>query len=409
MSLFPEIRTQLLDAAGYSRRRRMPGGALVLTATTVLAIAIAAVFVVSLRHTPTRHSAADRRVPGRQALIDELAPLRRPQTAADRAFVHWLERRGGTFGPVGRIDSSLVRYLGSTPWGERMFLVPTLPPTRQQILRFYGARPNGTRSARTDVPFEEWKDERVGLASHGGGAGLATAADLRLHGIGMSEGAGRAFAGGSTETRQVLVVPDGVAKVTFLFARQPFADQYGAPVYHVVKRVTVPVKNNLVAVQIDRQAGSPAEIWYAANGTVVRRFGNFAALEKVRSGPRPGPETALSRAAEKNPSTPNTVWVTPAHGGPRTNFTVHFRVLLNGADYQYRVTGTTCPGFTFAGGSGKPDVVRGELWSDGIRAVRGQTLCPGTYHVAVSVMDRGRFGGYRRRPQPFGAAAFSVR
>jgi hypothetical protein len=288
-----------------------------------------------------------------------------------------------------------------------MFLVPTRPPTRKQLLRFFTG-PDGMIPARVHVRFAAFKDERVGVFSRGGGGCCATAADLQRYGISGSEGAGRSFAGGSTQTRQYLVVPDGVSKVTFLFARQPFPGQYGAPVYHHVFRVTVPVRNNLVAIQVDREAGPPAEIWYAADGKVVRRSGNFSALGRVRTGASPGPETALSRAAEKNPSTPNPVWVTPATGGPHTNFTIHFRVLLNGADYRYKLTGTSCPGFTFTGGTGKPGVVRGELWSDGIGAAKSQALCPGTYHIAVSVMDRGRFGTYRHLPASFGTAAFTV-
>jgi hypothetical protein len=408
MSLIPEIRTQLLDAAGHSRRRRVPAGTLTVAATTLMSIAVAAVFVLALHHARSQRSAGHGAVPGRQALINELAPLRRPQTAVDRAFARQLERHGGTFGPNGPIDSSLVRYIGTTPWGERLFLVPTLPPTRKQLLRVF-AGPDGKISPRVHIQFAAFKDESVGVASRGGGGGGATAASLLRYGINGSQGAGRSFAGGSTETRQYLVVPDGVAKVTFLFARQPFPGQYGAPVYHHVFRVTLPVRNNLIAIQVAREATGPAEIWYAADGTVVRRFGNFAALGRVRAGPRPGPETALSRAAETNPSSPNPVWVTPATGGPRTTFTIHFRVLLNGADYRYKFTGTSCPGFTFTGGTGKPGAVRGEIWSDGIHAALGQTLCPGTYHIAVSVMDRGRFATYRHLPAPFGTATFTVR
>lgn len=406
--MLPEIRTQLLDAAGHSRRRRLPVGTLTIAAMTLMSVAVAVVFGLGLHHAPQSHSAAPGAVPGRQALIDELAPLRRPQTAVDRAFARQLERRGGTFGPNGPIDLPLVRYIGTTSWGERLFLVPTLPPTRKQLLHFFSGA-DGKIPARVHLQFAAFKDERVGVFSRGGGGGGATAADLLRYGINGSEGAGRSFAGGSTQTRQYLVVPDGVAKVTFLFARQPFPGQFGAPVYHHVFRVTLPVRNNLLAIQVEREAGPPTEIWYSADGKVVQRFGNFAALGRVRQGPRPAPETALSRAAEKNPSIPNPVWVTPVAGGPHTMFTIHFRVLLNGADYRYKFTGTSCPGFTFTGGTGKPDAVRGEIWSDGVHGVLGQTLCPGTYHVAVSVMDRGRFGTYRHLPGPFGTATFVVR
>lgn len=101
--------------------------------------------------------------------------------------------------------------------------------------------------------------------------------------------------------------------------------------------------------------------------------------------------------------------MTPTIGGPHTKFKIHFRVLLNGADYNYRFTGTRCPRFTFPGGTGNPNALRGDLWSDPISAATGQTLCPGTYHVGVSVMDFGRFRGFRRPAQPFGTTTFTVR
>jgi hypothetical protein len=74
-------------------------------------------------------------------------------------------------------------------------------------------------------------------------------------------------------------------------------------------------------------------------------------------------------------------------------------VLLNGADYSYTVTGTRCPTFTFPGGTGKPNSLRGSLWSDSLSAVQRQRLCPGVYHVAVTVMDvgLGRLTGARAR------------
>jgi hypothetical protein len=206
-------------------------------------------------------------------------------------------------------------------------------------------------------------------------------------------------------------VPDGVAKVTFMLARQPNGNDYGAPTYTHPLGVTVPVHDNVAAAQVDREccSGRPPMIWYAANGQVIKRIGDFAKVNRVNAAPKPGPQTSLSRAAQRDPSTPNRVWVTPSVGTPHTTFKVHFRILLNGAGYRYRFTGTRCPRYTFPGGTGKPNALRGGLWSDPVRAVTGQALCPGTYHVAVSVMDLGRFGNLKPTVKPFGAATFTVR
>jgi hypothetical protein len=97
------------------------------------------------------------------------------------------------------------------------------------------------------------------------------------------------------------------------------------------------------------------------------------------------------------------VWVTPSVGGPHTRFTVHFLVLLNGADYRYRLFGTRCPAITVNGGSGGGNNdLRGRVWSDQVDAVDGQTWCPGTYHLSATIMNR-------EPARPFGTATFTVK
>jgi hypothetical protein len=123
---------------------------------------------------------------------------------------------------------------------------------------------------------------------------------------------------------------------------------------------------------------------------------------------KPGPETAQSRAAERDSSTPNRVWVTPATGGPHANFTVHFRILLNGADYSFHASGTQCPAITLSGGQGGgTGDLRGRTFSAGFDAVHGQSWCPGTYHLSISVMNTSRHG-HKPPPKPFGTATFIV-
>ena len=121
-----------------------------------------------------------------------------------------------------------------------------------------------------------------------GGDCCSTATDLETSGDLSWGGAGRAFAGGSTKTQYVLVVPDDVARVEFYFP--PEAIPAGGPVYHHSLAVTVPVRDNVAAIQVSRQccSGAPATIWFRSDGTVVNRTGSTSPRP---SPPRPGPET----------------------------------------------------------------------------------------------------------------------
>jgi hypothetical protein len=208
-----------------------------------------------------------------------------------------------------------------------------------------------------------------------------------------------------------LIVPDGVARVVFVLPRQPGGGSPGAPVYRRILKVSAPVHNNVAAVQVNRECcgGQLAMIWYGADGHVVKRIGNLAALNRVLPAPKPGPETPESRAAERDPSTPNRVRVTPATGNQHAKYAVHFRLLLNDADYRYTFSGTSCPQITHpGGGGGGTGDLRGRIWSDNLQAVQGQMWCPGTYHVSVSVMDLGRYGNLKHPAKPFGTATFVV-
>jgi hypothetical protein len=391
------------EAVVPARRRRGSLGAFAAVVLSGVAVAIALGAIVSLhgqKASPPRPAAAAAPIPGRRQLIDILAVLRRPQTPADLnpAIV---SRLSGTplIAVRGEPDLPLVRLATTTPWGEKLYLVPFRPPTAADLAavarRFPGlaSRPSS-------------RSETVGIMSMGAGGGGADAAGVEAGGVMEMDGAGRSFAGGSTQTRYILLVPDGVARVEFYFP--PRAIAVGGPVYHHSLAVTVTVHGNIAAVQVDRQccAGQPALIWYGADGRVIRQIGS---MKPPPPAPQPAPETALSRAAEHDPSTPNRVWVTPAAGGPHTNFQLHFEVLLNDADYSYQLSGTRCPAITVNGGSGGgTDDVRGHIWSDFVSANPDQRWCPGTYRLSATVMDLGRGGGLKHPVRPFGTATFTV-
>ena len=78
-------------------------------------------------------------------------------------------------------------------------------------------------------------------------------------------------------------MPDGVAKVRFVFPRQPFPAQPGAPTYAHSLTMVAPVHGNVAAVQVDRDVaiGAFAMIWYGPSGQIVKRVGDLAAVNFV--------------------------------------------------------------------------------------------------------------------------------
>lgn len=402
-------------AAGTGGRASLPRRGLSMLSVAVpvaAAIAVAAVSLVLLSGHDRKPSPPVIAESSRQHLTDILSVLRRSQTKADlnpRLLRALPPARIAGF--TGTPDLPLIRYATTTPWGERVYVVPMRPPGRSQIASITRGLPRA-QAARLTAALR-LRGETAGLFSpSGGGGSTSTPAEIDAGDAILTEGAGGSFAGGSTRTRYVVLVPDGVARVTFVAPRQPSPGEPGAPIYRHSLAITVAVHDNVAAVQVDRQGtgARPAMIWYAPGGRVIKRVGNFRAVNRVTPPPRQGPQTAHSRAAERDPSTPNRVWVTPAAGGPHTNFKVHFQVLLDDADYSYRLTGTRCPQITLNGGDGGgTNDLRGRIWTDVIDAVAGQAWCPGAYHLSVTIMDRGRYGALKRPAAPFGTATFTVR
>lgn len=425
MSVLPQLRESLVRAAeraaddGAPAPGRAQAGWRSAARTVPTLVAVGVALTVGFITIVSLHHAAAPKRPGiaavsrtDQALMDILGVLRRPQTATDRVAIEHAFGSGGPgpgpgphFGPYDVIPAT-VRVAMVTPWGQLAIVGLTKP----------GGLPAGSplTGRRIQIAIGDGGLLFGVFNRHGGGGGgcCADAAGISTRGALSTGGAGRAFAGGSARTDLTLVVPDGVAKVTFLLPRQSAGNQYGAPVYRSPLRITVPVVGNVAAVRIERQCctGAMAMIWWASDGSVVKRIGNFRGLDRVRPQPKPGPETPLSRAAEKNPSTPNPVWITPAFGEPHTQFRIHFRALLNGADYSWRVASPHCQSFSHrGGGEGDPNLLRGQIAAFDLRSISYEALCPGTYGVSVSVLDLGRFGGSVRNAKPFGTATFTVR
>ncbi len=402
MTILPDFEKQLIELATRVAppkprwRTWLPSAGVVLTtAAAASALAIAAVAIITLgQRSHIRAGSASATVPpAARQLVSELGVLRRPQTPADLnspAVNRFLQNRGRARRRRGRPVRSLIRLATVTPWGEKVFLVPFIA--------------SGSAAG-------------LGVVADGGSC-CSTAAEIASAGAGSLSGSA-ILPGGRSRNSVVLIVPDGVAKVTILLPRQILA---GDPAYKHPLAITVPVHHNVAAFQTTRYAdaiGFQHMIWLGASGTVVRRFGINRSLNRVVPPPRGSPPTALSRRALADPSTPNPVSVTPRTGGPHTTFTISFRLLLTGAFYQYLFSGPGGPGCrgktpTRGGGGigGGPHDIRGQIFSEPFEPSSGigpsvTAWCPGTFHVTVSVFD------VPRRPArfypPFGTATFTVK
>jgi hypothetical protein len=421
MNYLPDLRSSLVSAAERAtagqtapRRRRWSVTSLrgiPVALGVAVAVAVAVLALTHIRHRTASHRPAPTTAQTleRQALLDVLAVLRRPQTPADLDSKLLTRALEGGFGPFqGPPDRALIRRATTTPWGSPVFLVPVRSGSVARAEAALGRRHLPAALVRNiTLPTE-----RLAEIDSSGSGGGSTAADIEAGHALSTQGAGRSFAGGSTRTRIILIVPDGVAKVAFVLPRQANRASPGAPDYRRSLTVVAPVHGNVAALQVPRECcGSNVPmIWYAADGHVVKRLGDFRNVNRVLPTPQPGPQTPQSRAAQRDPSTPNRVWVKPATGGPHASYTVHFRILLNDADYRFHVSGTRCPQITFAGGQGGgAGDIRGRTFGGLLDAVHGQTWCPGTYHVSVTVMDLGRAGNLKHPANPFGTATFVVR
>lgn len=241
----------------------------------------------------------------------------------------------------------------------------------------------GARASRIVGPRGTAGENLVAYSRSRGEAAFGDARRIRNAPVGNEE-AGMLSHGRSTTTRLFELVPDGIAKVTWVLPRQPGGSQYGYPTYPRVRLLSAPVRGNIAAAETGRELGSREVMrWYAA---------------------------------ERDPSTPNQISVTPALGGPHTRFVLHFRVLLNNAAYRFRVRGTRCPGDAFAHGYSQPTGPRGNLRGDRLSApliaFPHRTLCLDTYRVSASVAGMEPIGdkeGRNINAKPFGSATFTVR
>jgi hypothetical protein len=187
-------------------------------------------------------------------LTSVLAVLRRPQSARDTSPALRTElvresRSNLYTGWFGTTVTSLVRLAATTPWGQPVYLIPHLPPTRQQIARVPAKR-------RVTV----LTTSSIDLYPMSGGP--MTAAQIT---------AGRAWA--VSANRYVFVFPDGVAKVA-LWRSISIRDHPHPLVAPGSKPIVVTVSDNVAAFQTSQAFTPGHEIWYGPSGKIIKRIAN---------------------------------------------------------------------------------------------------------------------------------------
>jgi hypothetical protein len=172
-------------------------------------------------------------------LLAVLGVLRRPQTRADvskRLLNSGLLKYGGALHRFGTPVIRLIRLATVTPWGAEVFLVPL------------------ERTGKADrLEFLELS-RRVGA-----GSCCAAASDIERYGLGSFGGEGRPHSG-------VLIVPDGVSKVTIF---PPGEGGKRSPGSSAI------VHNNTAVFEFRGALEDPFKymIWYGPSGAVIEHRG----------------------------------------------------------------------------------------------------------------------------------------
>jgi hypothetical protein len=159
---------------------------------------------------------------------------------------------------------SLVRLAAVTPWGQQLVLVPQKARHHDTLALLVsgGLAPGSSPQA---------------IAGYGGVTGITPAAVEAGEGaLSLVPASGSAHA--SDKTSLFMVVPDGVAKVSFVVPpKRASGSVSGWAAYAPLKSpsVTVPVHNNVAYVQLHQFCcgGVPATRWYASDGRLIKVTG----------------------------------------------------------------------------------------------------------------------------------------
>jgi hypothetical protein len=249
-----------------SRRQRVRGALSVALPVGLTVAVVVAVIVLVARGSSRQAAMPPPRLPVPQTvrpLTSILGVLRRPQTAADRdpELIRQLRRQSAIFGtPV----LSLMRLATVAPWGQRIYMVPFLPPTKRELSRV----PGGSRAGNIAKTAAIW------TYPINTGSSLGVPAEIQggryVTNLAWVKGVKR----GPAATRWVMVVPDDVVKVALWQATGSSSQHPRHPTKPGSKPIIVAVHNNIGAFIAHRFTGPGREVWYGPDGKIVKRIAN---------------------------------------------------------------------------------------------------------------------------------------
>ena len=234
----PRVRRRSVGRA----RRRPSVGAVVASLSTIVSVAVAVAAIALLsQHRGAQQPASA----GAGQLIAKLAVLRRPQTPADRLPTG--HQRVQAVHHEGTIIPSLTRLV-ATRGEARLFLVVRTPAG--------GPLPTWSPKLGDQVSVIEVSAGRASETEPIPAADL-TNADEVMH-LGNR--------GSTSNTYDLAIVPDGVARVRWTFANQAFKPG---------RTITAPAIDNLAIVPLEPDTESLLlhGSWYAADGRVIPTSG----------------------------------------------------------------------------------------------------------------------------------------
>jgi hypothetical protein len=268
------------------RSRAQTSGTLTATAVSVAVVLVVIGLIAVLGHSRSHQPATPRPIQPSAGVAAALRPvtsilgvLRRPQNAADRnpALITQLQKQSHDnfdLAWAGRPELSLMRRAAVAPWGQPIYVVPFLPPTRHAVQNV----PPKDRVGNAARTATVWTYPISAGSPLGSPTEIESGRDVTN--MAWVHGGNR----GPAANRWVMVVPDGVAKVALWPATGSISHHPGHPTNPGFRPIVVPVHGNIAAFIAHGFTRPGQEVWYGPNGTIIKRIANADSCEPSLGG-----------------------------------------------------------------------------------------------------------------------------